>query len=77
MRARLLTHLTQRPGYRTAYTVPCVNERPPGNVCELGAHHREALLALVESDPIPAVHGAVRWRLKDLVQWLWDESGLR
>lgn len=22
---------------------------------------------------IPAVHGVVRWRIIDLVQWLWDE----
>ena len=27
----------------------------------------------MESGPIPAVHGVVRWRLKDLVQWVWDE----
>jgi transposase len=47
--------------------------KAPGNVCKLNAHHREALVALVESGPIPAVHGVVRWRLKDLVQWLWDE----
>ena len=47
--------------------------KAPGNVCKLSPHHREALLALVESGPIPAVHGVVRWRLKDLVQWLWEE----
>ena len=45
----------------------------PGKACKLQARHREALLALVESGPVPAVHGVVRWRLKDLVQWLWDE----
>ena len=50
-----------------------VDGKAPGNVCKLGAHHRAALLALVESSPIPAVHGVVRWRLKDLVQWFWDE----
>src|SRR5829696_7150591 len=50
-----------------------VDGKAPGNVCKLSAHHREALLALVESGSIPAVHGVVRWRLKDLVQWLWDE----
>ena len=50
-----------------------VDGKAPGNVCKLSALHREALLALVESGPIPAVHGVVRWRLKDLVQWLWDE----
>jgi transposase len=50
-----------------------VDGKAPGNVCKLSARHREALLALVESGPIPAVHGVVRWRLKDLVQWLWNE----
>src|SRR3982750_4409408 len=50
-----------------------IDGKAPGNTCKLQACHREALLALVESGPIPAVHGVVRWRLKDLVQWLWDE----
>jgi transposase len=50
-----------------------VDGKAPGNVCKLSACHREALRALVESGPIAAVHGVVRWRLKDLVQWLWDE----
>ncbi len=50
-----------------------VDSKAPGNACKLSAHHREALTALVESGPTPAVHGVVRWRLKDLVQWLWDE----
>ena len=27
----------------------------------------------MESGPIPAVHGVVRWRLRDLVQWIWEE----
>jgi transposase len=47
--------------------------KAPGNAGKLQAHHREALVALVESGPIPAIHGVVRWRLKDLVQGLWDE----
>ena len=28
---------------------------------------------MIEAGPIPAVHGVVRWRLVDLVQWLWEE----
>ena len=35
--------------------------------------HREALAGAIERGPIPAVHGVVRWRIIDLVQWLWDE----
>jgi transposase len=50
-----------------------IDGKAPRNICKLSAHHREALLALVESGPIPAVHGVVRWRLKDLVHWVWDE----
>jgi hypothetical protein len=30
----------------------------------------------MEAGPIPAVHGVVRWRLVDLIQWLWDEYRL-
>ena len=28
---------------------------------------------MIEDGPIPAVHGVVRWRLVDLVQWVWEE----
>ena len=34
---------------------------------------RRALVEIVESGPIPAIHGVVRWRLIDLAQWLHDE----
>ena len=34
---------------------------------------RRALVEVVESGPIPAIHGVVRWRLIDLVQWLHYE----
>jgi len=27
---------------------------------------------MLESGPIPAVHGVVRWRLIDLTQWIFD-----
>jgi hypothetical protein len=32
---------------------------------------------MIESGPIPAVHGVVRWRLADLMQWLWEEYRIR
>ncbi|MGO9943879.1 MAG: helix-turn-helix domain-containing protein [Rhodoblastus sp.] len=35
--------------------------------------HRAALAAIVESGPIPAVHGVVRWRVVDLCQWIFEE----
>src|SRR5438270_6986648 len=34
---------------------------------------RQALHRMVESGPLPAVHGVVRWRLIDLAQWVFDE----
>jgi hypothetical protein len=35
--------------------------------------HRAALAAAIDSGPIPAVHGVVRWRIIDLCQWLWND----
>jgi hypothetical protein len=31
------------------------------------------LAAVIESGPIPAVHGVVRWQIIDLCQWVWEE----
>jgi transposase len=50
-----------------------VNGKAPGNTPLLTPAHRQALLQIVESGPIPAVHGVVRWRLIDLAQWLFEE----
>ena len=46
--------------------------RPP----LLDGEQRRALVAMVEAGPIPATHEVVRWRLIDLVQWVFDEYGL-
>ena len=32
-----------------------------------------AISRMIESGPIPAVHGVVRWRLIDLAQWIFEE----
>lgn len=37
---------------------------------------RQALADIIESGPIPAIHGVVRWRLIGLGQWLHDEFGV-
>ena len=34
--------------------------------------HRASLAAMLESGPIPAVHGVVRWRIVDLRQWIFE-----
>jgi transposase len=48
----------------------------PGNRPILGDRERVALRRMVEDGPIPAVHGVVRWRIVDLVQWMWEEFRL-
>jgi transposase len=50
-----------------------INRKPPGQPSKLTDAHRAVLMALVDAGPIPAVHGVVRWRLIDLIQWLWEE----
>jgi transposase len=50
-----------------------IDGKAPGQPSRLAARHRGALAAMVESGPIPAVHGVVRWRIIDLCQWVWDE----
>src|ERR1700686_3752756 len=49
-----------------------IDRKAPGQPSRLNDTHRVALAAVIESGPIPAVHGVVRWRLVDLCQWLWD-----
>jgi transposase len=50
-----------------------VNRKVPGPSRRLDEVLRRALAAIVESGPMPAVHGVVRWRLVDLAQWVWEE----
>src|SRR4051812_39281326 len=47
--------------------------RAPGAPPRLTDQHRQALQVIVEQGPIPAIHGVVRWRLVDLIQWVWEE----
>lgn len=47
-----------------------VDTPPPGGVPLLDEAQRRALAQIVESDPIAASHGVVRWRLIDLAQWV-------
>ena len=53
-----------------------IDGKAPGALPLLSAEQRHALLRIVETGPIPASHGVVRWRLIDLAQWIWDEFGL-
>ena len=50
-----------------------INGKAPGQQPILNNTHRAALAKLIESGPIPAIHGVVRWRLIDLMQWIFEE----
>lgn len=50
-----------------------IDGKARGALPRLSGAHRQALMRIVEEGPSPALHGVVRWRLIDLVQWLWDE----
>lgn len=50
-----------------------IDGKAKGQIPRLNEEQREALAAIVESGPIPAIHGVVRWRLKDLARWVWEE----
>ena len=50
-----------------------IDAKAPGNPSKLDASQRRALSGMVESGPMPSIHGVVRWRLKDLTQWIWEE----
>jgi len=50
-----------------------VDGKAPGNQPLLNVEQREALKQIVEAGPNPAVDGVVRWRLVDLVQWVYAE----
>jgi transposase len=50
-----------------------IDRKAPGQPPRLNEQHRAALAAILESGPIPAVHGVVRWRIVDLCQWLFEE----
>ena len=50
-----------------------IDRKPPGQPPRLTGAHRAALMARLDEGPIPSVHGVVRWRLIDLIAWVWEE----
>ena len=50
-----------------------IDRKARGPLPKLNDDQRETLARLVETGPIPAIHGVVRWRLRDLAQWIWEE----
>src|ERR687898_311984 len=39
-----------------------INGKAPGNRPKLNGDQRQALASIVDSGPVPAIHGVVRWR---------------
>jgi len=50
-----------------------INGKAPGKPPLLNDHQRAALAQAIERGPIPYLDDVVRWRLCDLVRWLWEE----
>ena len=59
--------------FNTAGPQGLVTGRAPGSRPLLNAEQRQALQHILDAGPIPAVHGVVRWRLVDLIAWVWEE----
>ena len=53
-----------------------VNHTAPGAAPKLTKRQKAKLAALVEQGPMPAIHGVVRWRAVDLMQWIYEEFGI-
>jgi transposase len=50
-----------------------VDGKSPGQPSKLNDAQRQAVARMIESGPIPAIHGVVCWRLVDLAQWIFEE----
>jgi transposase len=50
-----------------------IDGKSSGQPRKLNERQRQDLARIVESGPIPAVHGVVRWRRQDLAQWIFEE----
>ncbi len=50
-----------------------LNGKAPGGRPLLDDAQREKLRQMVEDGPIPAIHNVVRWRLVDLIGWVFEE----
>lgn len=53
-----------------------VDRKALGSPSKLNGEQRQALAKIVESGPITAIHGVVRWRRKDLVRWIFEEFAI-
>jgi hypothetical protein len=51
-----------------------LGDKSPGQFPKLNDVQRQAIARMIESGPIPAAHGVVRWRLIDLAQWIFEAA---
>lgn len=49
------------------------DRKAPGQPSRIEDEHRRELAAVIESRPIPAISGVVRWHIIDLCQWLYEK----
>ena len=52
-----------------------LDRKAPGATAKLNAA-RQAIRVILESGPVPSVHGVMRWRPKDLAQWIYEELAI-
>lgn len=53
-----------------------VARKAPGKPSLLNREQRAALARTIEDGPLPAIDGVVRWRLVDLVQWVFEKFAI-
>lgn len=53
-----------------------INLKAPSSPSRLNEEKRQTLAKIVKSGPIPAVHGVLRWRRKDVVQWMYEKCAI-
>jgi transposase len=53
-----------------------VARKAPGKPPLLDSQQRAALAQVIEDGPVPAIDGVVRWRLVDLVQWVFEKFAI-
>jgi transposase len=62
--------------FNAAGPAALINGTAPGKPPLFDAAKRQALAQAVEAGPILAAHGVVRWRLIDLVRWVFDQFAI-
>lgn len=53
-----------------------VARKAPGKPPLLNSQQRAALAQVIEDGAVPAIDGVVRWRLVDLVQWVFEKFAI-